>query len=291
MYTLMYMHISQSSTKVFLDSGDPQHTIDVLQTLGFLHGQTTNPSLVAKSDVITKLADGNTLSTEQLLDGYRTIVNRIYEQIPEGSISIEVYADATTTTQDMVDQAQMLREWLPDPHIKLPINAAGLAAATQLVADGAKVNMTLCFTQEQALAVHMATQGAAPGQVFVSPFIGRLDDIGVCGVSLIENIVRMYRELESPVEVLAASIRTLEHIPACVHAGADILTIPYKLFEPWSGQDFSVDESPHEHAVCGLETIAFKSLDATNWHDLDIQHDLTDAGLQRFADDWNALIT
>lgn len=289
-YNGNHMHISEFSNNIFLDSGDPAHTADVLGQLGFLHGQTTNPSLVAKSDVIAELAQGETLSQEELMAGYRTIATRIHKQIPGGSVSLEVYADANTTAQEMIEQAHALARWIPDPHIKLPITRAGLEAASELVAQGVKVNMTLCFSQEQAMAVHYATLGAKPGQVLVSPFLGRLDDIGQCGVSLIKNIVRAYQGAESHVSVLAASIRSLGHIYACVHAGADILTIPYKLFAPWAEHNFAI---PDESYVCvgeGLERIPFGEDIATDWRTINIHHELTDKGLQKFADDWNALI-
>ncbi|MCB9809029.1 transaldolase [Candidatus Nomurabacteria bacterium] len=285
------MHISDTSTKIFLDSGDPSHTQEVLARLGFLDGQTTNPSLVAQSEIIKELQAGGKLSQDQLLAGYQSIVERIHNYIPNGSISIEVYADANTTAQEMIDQAHTMRAWLPNPHIKLPITVAGLEAARQLVDEGTNVNMTLCFTQGQAWAVHLATLGAKPGQVCVSPFIGRLDDRGIDGVSLVKNISQMYREAGSHVAVLAASIRSLEHISLSVYAGADILTIPYKLFAPWAEHNFTVMEDMSVD-MPEREMIEYQNLDTvTNWHDMDITHELTDTGLQKFADDWNAIMS
>lgn len=282
------MHISQSSTKIFLDSGDPRHTKEVLSTLGFLHGQTTNPSLVAQSEVITALREKGSLNEDQLLAGYKDIVQSIHDTIPEGSVSIEVYADAHTTAQQMIAQAESFAQWIPQPHIKLPITTAGLEAAEYLVGKGMNINMTLCFSLEQAIAVHRATRGAQPGQVLVSPFLGRLDDQGVCGVSLIENIRRAYNELASPVQILAASIRSVAHIQSCIQAGADILTIPYKLFEPWQKEDFDV--ASITEPCQNLETLAYTEIPGDDWQSINIQHDLTDTGLAKFASDWNSLI-
>lgn len=282
------MQISDSSTKIFLDSGDPSHTKDVLEILGFLHGQTTNPSLVAKSEVIVALREKGKLTEEQLLDGYKEIVQTIHGYIPGGSVSIEVYADANTTAQQMIDQAESFSQWIPQPHIKLPITSAGLEAAEHLVNKGMNINMTLCFSLEQAVAVHRATRNATPGQVFVSPFLGRLDDQGVCGLSLIENIRKAYDDMRSPVQILAASIRSVEHIQSCVQAGADILTIPHKLFEPWQEENFEIKtiEKP-----CGeLQPLGYREILGDDWQSINIQHDLTDAGLAKFASDWNSLI-
>ena len=145
----------------------------------------------------------------------------------EQSISLEVDASAESSAQELVEQGESINEWIPDAHIKLPITTAGLEAAEQLVRNGIQVNMTLCFTREQAYAVHLMAEsaGATRGQVFVSPFMGRLDDIGEDGLQLIEDISRMLKGLESPVLNLAASVRSVEHIEGARLAGADIITI------------------------------------------------------------------
>jgi transaldolase len=281
------MHISKFSTKIFLDSGDPSHTKDVLATLGFLDGQTTNPSLVAKSEVIRKLQEKGNINEDELMEGYKDIVNQIHNFIPGGSVSIEVYADADTTSQEMINQAESFSQWIPQPHIKLPITMAGLEAAEYLVGQGMNINMTLCFSQEQAVAVHYATRNAISGQVFVSPFLGRLDDQGVCGVSLIQNIRKAYDALGSHVEILAASIRSVSHISECVVAGADILTIPYKLFGPWGEKGFEITDVP----LCeNLESLTYHQNIQDDWREINIQHDLTDTGLAKFAADWKSII-
>ena len=280
-------------TRIFLDSGDPADTQKALEMIGFLDGQTTNPSLVAKNPDIKQQAEsGEGLTEEALLQGYKSIVNDIHELLPGGAISIEVYADATTTADAMVAQARDFVTWLSAPYIKLPCTTAGLEAASILTAEGIRVNMTLCFTQEQALAVHMATAGAAPGSVFISPFLGRLDDKGVCGLSLIHNIVRMYRELDSHVEVLAASIRSVDHIYACVNAGAHILTVPFKLFNEWNEKGLApADGFAYTCSGMGLADIEYRDMQVDDWHDIDITHELTDVGLEKFSNDWNNLIS
>ncbi|MBI4054455.1 MAG: transaldolase [Candidatus Doudnabacteria bacterium] len=195
-------------TKVFLDSGDPEETKEAIKLLGFLDGQTTNPTLIAKNpDAAARLARGEKFSEREILDFYRQTVQEISGLIPEGSVSIEVYADELTTADAMLKQAREFYAWIPPrpfslspkggeggggAHIKFPTSEEGLKAAEQAVKEGMRVNMTLCFSQEQAAAVHAATRGAKKGQVFVSPFIGRLDDRGENGMDLVKNIIRMY---------------------------------------------------------------------------------------------------
>ena len=165
--------------RIFLDGGDPNDTRAVIAQLGFLDGQTTNPTLIAKNpEVRARLEHGERFQREELLAFYRGVVADIAALIPDGSVSIEVYADRNTAAEEMLAQAREMFAWIPNAHIKFPITAAGLTAAAQAIAEGMRVNMTLCFTQAQAAAVHAATRGAAPGAVFVSPFVGRLDDRG-----------------------------------------------------------------------------------------------------------------
>lgn len=282
----------ERATKIFLDSGDPQQTSTILDVLGFLDGQTTNPSLIAKSPgAQERTAAGNPFSTEELLAFYKETVMQIRSLVPTGSISIEVYADATTTAAEMIAQAEQMNQWIAGAHIKLPTTTAGLEAASQLVKQGMNVNMTLVFTEEQAAAVYSATQGAERGQVYLSPFIGRLDDKGQDGMSLIHNIIELYNDGDGHVEILAASLRNMNHLHACLGAGVDIATVPFTLLKEWAGEGAEVDSS-FEYDAGDLAPIEKKELDlSAPWDSFDIQHDLTDAGLQRFADDWNALLS
>ena len=171
--------------KIFVDSGDPAETRAVLRRLGRLDGQTTNPSLIAKNPAAqARLARGEKFSREEVLQHYRTVVTEVSQLIPQGSVSIEVYANAQTTTEVMLAQAREMFTWIPNAHIKFPITTAGLAATEAVVAQGMRVNLTLNFSLEQAAAVYAATRGAARGQVFLSPFIGRVDDRGESGLDL-----------------------------------------------------------------------------------------------------------
>ena len=240
------MKPEDSKTRIFLDSGDPNETREVIRLLGFLDGQTTNPSLVSKNPAANaKLAQGEKFTLSDLRGFYKEIVQEVSSLIPDGSVSVEVYADKNTTAEEMLEQGREMFSWIPGAHIKFPTTKAGLKAAEQAVKDGMRVNMTLCFSQEQAAAVYAATRGARRGDVFVSPFIGRLDDRGENGMNLIENIIKMYQKGDGHVEVLTASVRNLNHLLCAIHLGSDIVTSPFKILKEWGekGMPMANDKS------------------------------------------------
>jgi len=280
------------STKIFLDSGNPKETEQILSELGFLDGQTTNPTLIAKNPEVQKrLVDGLKFSADEVLRFYREVVETISGMMPAGSVSIEVYADKNTTARAMIEQGKKMFSWIPNAHIKLPITHAGLEAAEEMVKEGVRVNMTLCFSQSQAAAVHAATQGAQKGQVFVSPFIGRLDDIGENGMSLIENILRLYSSGDDHVEVLTASVRSREHFLRSLQIGSDISTAPYAILSEWSKEGAPMPKNDFKYDPPNFTTISYQTLDLDQpWKSFDLYHPLTDKGLEQFAADWNALI-
>src|SRR5208337_2698352 len=121
-------------------------------------------------------------------------------------------ADSATKAEAMLEQGREMFGWIPNGHIKFPTSAEGLKAASLALKEGLRVNMTLCFSQAQAAAVYAATRGARKGDVFVSPFIGRLDDRGENGMDLIAHIIRMYGKGDGHVEVLTASVRKIDHL-------------------------------------------------------------------------------
>ena len=178
-------------TQIFLDSGNPEETKKIKEMLGFLDGQTTNPSLVAKNPHIQELKAKGELTDATIWEKYKEVADEIHAVIPLGAISVEVYADDTTSEEAMLEQGRSLSKWFPGIFVKLPCTKIGLSVAKVFVAEGININITLCFSQEQAAAVHMATLGAKHGQVYVSPFIGRLDDIDIEGSDLIKNILKM----------------------------------------------------------------------------------------------------
>ena len=285
-YNTNYMY-----TKIFLDSGNPQEAKEAKDLLGFLDGQTTNPSLVAKNPHIQELKAKGMLDDQVIWDEYKKVALAIHEVLPNGSISAEVFSSAETSHDEMIAKGLELAGWFPGIFVKLPVTHEGLIAARQLVSEGINVNMTLCFSQEQAAAVHEATLGARPGQVYISPFIGRLDDNGYHGIDLIKNILMMYRSWESHVMVLGASIRGLEHLFECFNAGVDIVTVPLAVLKLWSA--YGVDKNPKDYIleISERRPIAYIDMPKQDWVLYNIKHELTDKGLEKFVSDWQELFT
>jgi len=278
-------------TKIYLDSGDPHETKQILSALGSLDGQTTNPSLIVKNPEVQKCKTGERVcSEEDLLGYYKDIVTDIRSLLDAGeSISVEVYADEHTSADDMIEQGTLMNEWIPDAHVKLPITAAGLEAAHHFVKKGINVNMTLCFSLEQAMAVHSATKGCEQGQVYISPFIGRLDDIGESGIQLIADILSVYRSIDSNVEVLSASIRNNQHVQDTLALGCDRITIPFNILKELSSDKLTAMHNADAPDVSSSSVGSFAEKE--DWTLYNITHPLTDKGLAKFAQDWKSIFT
>lgn len=279
-------------TKIFLDGGDPGETEEVINLLGFLDGQTTNPTLISKNpDARLRIERGEKFTEKEILDFYRNVVGEISGLIPHGSISVEVYSDPATKAEQMLKQGKEMFSWIPNAHIKFPASAEGLKAAGYAVLDGLRINMTLCFSQEQAAAVYSATRGAKKGAVFVSPFIGRLDDRGENGMDLIAHIMKMYQKSDGHVMVLTASVRNIDHLLYAIELGSDIITAPFNTLKEWAGIGLPVPGNDYVYNSKGLGPIPYKEIDlAKKWQEYDIRHELTVNGMEKFSDDWNSLI-
>ena len=188
--------------KFFVDTGDINEISKLVET-GMVDGVTTNPSLVASSG-----------------KDFVSLVREICQLVP-GPVSAEVLA---TDYPTMMKEADVLRNIADNVCIKVPLTVDGLKTCKQLSPEGTDVNVTLCFSVVQALLA------AKAGATYVSPFIGRLDDIGESGMDLIRNIVDMYGNYpELNTQVLAASIRSPSHILESAMAGADVATLPPKI--------------------------------------------------------------
>jgi len=282
---------------ILLDSGDPQETQEILQLLSAanpprtLHGQTTNPTLVSKNPYASeRVAKGEKFTKHELLEFYKQVIQDISKLIPNGSVSIEVYADHETTAAQMIAQAEEMWSWISNAHIKLPTTTEGLKAARQLIDKKMRVNMTLVFSQQQAAAVYAATTGAKKGDVFLSPFIGRLDDIGQNGMDLIANILKMYKSGDGHVEVLTASVRSIEHFQAALKLNSDIITSPQKILKPWAESGAKIDAN-FIYSPQNLTPIAYEEITLNkDWNEYDIAHELTDKGVTSFTNDWNNLL-
>ena len=184
--------------KFFVDTGDFNEIKELSET-GLLDGVTTNPSLVAKSG-----------------RNFKELIADICKVVP-GPVSAEV---AALDYEGMIAEGNVLAKIADNVVIKLPLTLAGLKACKHFSDAGIKTNVTLCFTPNQALLA------AKVGATYISPFIGRLDDINLDGVELIENIRQIYDNYAFATEILAASIRSPNHVTEVALAGADVATMP-----------------------------------------------------------------
>ena len=286
------MHPADLKTRIFLDSGDPNETREIIKLLGFLDGQTTNPTLISKNpDSEKRLQMGKKFNRDEIFNFYNKVVKELSELMPQGSISIEVYADSKTTVEEMIQQGRKMFKWIPNAHIKYPTTRAGLEAANQSIREGLKVNMTLCFNQEQAAAVYAATKGAKKGDVYVSPFVGRLDDIGINGMDLIKNIIQMYKNGDGHVEVLTASVRNMDHLLYALKHDSDIITAPFSILKQWAEMPIMKTGKDFDYSPANLAPIQYQNLNMDqDWHKFNISHQLTDIGIQKFSQDWNNLL-
>jgi transaldolase len=278
-------------TKILVDGGDPQETRKIKEVLGFVDGQTTNPSLIAKNPHIRELIlSGHKLSNRDEVDEYKKIVQTISPLVGNAGVSIEVFSDQSTTAQEMFDQGQEMFSWISNAYIKYPCTVEGLRAAQMSVRQGTRVNITLCFSQQQAAAVYAATKGSKE-PVYVSPFVGRLDDIGLNGMDVVKNIKRMFSKGDGHVLVLAASIRSLEHLLYCFALQTELATVPAKILELWASDNFPMPDEQFQYKGSG-KPIPYDELDLEQpWQAFDIQHELTRKGIEKFAADYRATLS
>ncbi len=193
--------------KFFLDTANIDE-IKRVKRLGLVNGVTTNPTIIAH--------EGRDF--EEVIKDICSIV--------DGPVSAEVIG---LTTEEMVEEAKVLATWAPNVVVKIPMTEAGLAAVHILSKEGIKTNVTLIFTVAQGL------MAAKAGATYVSPFVGRLDDIGTEGLQLIKHLKTVLSNYNYETEIITASVRNLQHVEEAAIAGADIATIPGNLFPKlWS---------------------------------------------------------
>lgn len=210
--------------KFFIDTAVVDE-IKEANDMGIICGVTTNPSLIAKSG-----------------RDFSEVIHEI-AAIVDGPISGEVKA-TTTDAAGMIEEGRAIAAIHPNMVVKIPMTEEGLKACKALSAEGIKVNMTLIFSANQALLA------ARAGAAYVSPFIGRIDDISMSGMDLIRSIVEIFSYTDLQTEIIAASVRNPVHVTECALAGADIATVPYKVLKQM------------------------------------IHHPLTDAGIEKFRKDY-----
>lgn len=209
--------------KLFIDTANIDE-IREANAMGVLDGVTTNPTLVAKTG-----------------RDFATVVREILQEIPDRPVSLETNA---LTAGAMVGECKRLAETGPNVVCKIPSTIEGLKATRALSEMGIKTNLTLCFSPNQALLC------AKAGATYVSPFVGRLDDVTHVGMDLIHDIVQIYTNYDFETEVIVASVRNPLHVREAALVGADICTVPFAVIRQLMG------------------------------------HPLTDIGIEKFLKDW-----
>jgi len=215
--------------RLFLDTANIDHIRHGVR-LGVISGVTTNPSLVSNEGKVN----------------YRRLVREICSIVP-GPVSTEVLSQ---DVPGMVAEARRIATWAENVVVKIPASLEGVEATYQLAKENIKVNFTLCFSVNQAILAALA------GATFVSPFVGRLDDIGENGMRLVGEIVEVFKQYPDSIktQVIAASIRHPEHCVEAAEAGAHIATVPYQVLMQM------------------------------------VRHPLTDIGISRFLEDWRKVM-
>ncbi|MBI5452819.1 transaldolase [Candidatus Gottesmanbacteria bacterium] len=276
------------SAKIFIDGGEPEETKEAKKLLGFLDGQTTNPTLIAKN--LAASVSSAKLTQDEALGEYKRIAGEISKIIPHGSVSIQVFANGKTESEEMLSQARERTKWIPNASIKFPCNAEGLKAAS-VACKEMPINITLVFTQSQAAAVYEATLGAKH-PVFISPFVGRLDDRGENGMDVVSNMIKMYQSGDKHVEVLTASVRNIAHILYALYLKSNIVTVPFKVFRQWADKNFMLPAENFVYNPGNLKAVPFRKdiMLGKPWQEYDLFHDLTDIGIEKFSADWNSLV-
>jgi transaldolase len=222
-------------------------------------------------------------------------VQSISPLVGDAGVSIEVFADLGTRAEEMLVQGQEMFTWIPNAYVKYPCTHEGLRAAEMSVQKGIRVNMTLCFSQEQAAAVYAATRGSKE-PVYISPFVGRLDDQGEDGMDLVRNIKQMYERGDGHVHVLAASIRSVNHLLCSFVLGAELATVPYKVLQEWAAAGFPMPDQGFKYKGVDakgkpLKLIAYKDLHLDlPWESFDLAHELTTKGIQKFVADYQSTL-
>ncbi len=281
-------------SKIYIDGGDPQETQQadaLLKKAGYhgLDGQTTNPTLIVKN--FASKNGGKKVSMEETIAEYKRVITEMSKIIPDGKISIQVIGDpATLTMEDMLSQARDRILWIPNGVIKFPCTTVGLSAVEVFCQEG-PVNITLNFSQDQAAAVYAATR-AHNYDVYLSPFVGRLDDKGENGMDVIVNELEMYRAFgDQHVNVLAASIRTMNHLLYSLFVKSPVITLPFKVFKEWADAGFTLPKEDFIYDAPGLTEIPYKELTLdSDWKEYNISHPLTDSGVAKFWEDWQSIV-
>lgn len=276
-------------SRIQIDGGDPAETLEAKKLLGHIDGQTTNPTLISKNPEVAKyIASGKKLTEEEAWGRYREIA-REFAKITDGPISLEPYVTFQTKASDIIYQARDMFTWIPNAYIKIPCIKEGLKAAETLKTE-LNLNFTLNFSQEQAAAVYSASLGSK-FPCFISPFVGRIDDRGESGMDVVKNELKMLEIGDGHLEVLTASVRTLDHLFYALQLKSPLITLPFKVFKEWADKGFPRPEADWKYNPGDKKQIPYRedlTLDKP-WYKYNLDHELTTVGVEKFAQDWDSL--
>jgi len=296
-------------TRFILDSGDPNEYREIAKLAkekgSELWGGTTNPSLIAK-----KLA-GQKVTPQEAISKQKEIILELAEIVP-GAVSAEVYADMTTSGEDMAQQGKEIATWHERVFVKLPTTIEGFKARTILRKEGIPTNNTLVFSQEQIFAICLHEEIIQRESKvdnlwppFISPFVGRLDDLDFNGMDLVKEGMRIKQMFNTPLWMLEASVRVIEDFKKGIQLRSELITAPAKTYREWfllseyerkniSSQEHSasLQSIPHWEAPLALLTTPDidKFMQLLESGTLNINHPLTDKGILRFNEDWATIL-
>lgn len=307
------VHNTCMKTKFILDSGNTEEYKEIAALAdekgSELWGSTTNPSLIAKS--AGERLEGKKLTMDEAFELQRKIVMEILEIVP-GAVSAEVYADRDTTAEEMAKQGREIARWDRRVVVKLPTTVEGMKARTALRSESILTNNTLVFSQEQIYAIclheEIIQRNFEPQSMwppFISPFVGRLEDQEFDGMDVVHQGMRLKKIFNAPLWMLEASVRKLDDVKTGISLGSELITAPAGVYREWFALS---EEEQHEKVVLTDEEVLnqiphwdppVEFLTTNTIEDfyrliesgtLNINHPLTDKGIDRFIQDWKAIL-
>jgi transaldolase len=279
-------------TKIFLASAEPEETKEAIETIGFLDGQVVGLAHFIKSSRIANQGFGNKQSTiADITDQYKKLLQEIGSIALSGQIVADVIVREINICDELVDQGREMHLWSVNNIVRLPMSKAGLEATQILVKDGVNINLSPCFSVKQAAAATSLTWQISLGHVSVSTFVSDLEKIGQSGTSLVESIVKMKKENNARIEVLAEGVHSLSQFMEVLKVGADVVALPLSVIKEWSFEKMRLPSSDDSYDQSQLSKIPYVDLSLKKDPlDYDILHHLTAVKLEEMSDALDTLL-
>jgi transaldolase len=300
-------------TKFILDSGDVKEYKDIAELASEqgseLWGSTTNPSLIAKA--AGEQLGGKKLSMDESFELQRKIVTEILQIVP-GAVSAEVYADRETKAEEMASQGREIARWDSRVVVKLPTTIEGFKARTLLRQESILTNNTLVFSPEQIYAICLHEEiiqreyePQSKWPPFISPFVGRIDDKDFEGMDLVQQGMKLKSLFNASTWMLEASVRSIEDLKRGIELESELITAPASVYTDWFAlsedeqnskvvipdealrNDLPEWEPPVEFLTTGSIEDFYRLIESGT---LNVNHPLTDSGIDRFVADWKSIL-